>query len=97
MSQDYTMAMFNLGRMERAQSNANEWRDYAKQLEKKCVELGSGLEATAAVVNEMVDELNGEKPRVLSDPANKHLRLAFREKQKRISEAQLAGKNPLSF
>lgn len=97
MSQDFTMAMFNLGRLEKAQANVNDWREYAKKLESKCIDLRAGSDAQVAMSNEMIDELSGEKPRVLSDPKNKPLRDAFRAKQERISKAQLIGKNPLTF
>lgn len=94
---DFTMAMFNKGRAEGAAEAAASWRDYAKKLEKKCVELRTRDDAEASLVTEILHEIADEKPRVLSDLKNKPARDAFREKARRLSEVKLIGGNPLSF
>lgn len=92
MTQDFTMAMFNLGRLERSQANANDWKEYAQQLEaystkleKKCLELRMKVDSRIDMHNEIMDELCDKKPRVLSDPKNKSLRDAYRVKRECIS------------
>lgn len=94
---DFTMAMFNKGRAEGAAEVAASWKDYAKKLEQKCIELRVRDDAESSLVGGILDEIANEKPRLLSDPKNKPARDAFREKVRRLSEARLIDKNPLSF
>ncbi|MCM2309053.1 MAG: hypothetical protein NDI91_16470 [Sulfuritalea sp.] len=94
---DFTMAMFNKGRAEAAAESAASWKNYARELEQKCVELRAKTDAELCVVGEMLDEIANDKPRVISDPKNKPARDALRQKVRRLSEVRLIDKDPLSF
>lgn len=77
--------MFGRDPASRAQEEAAKWREYAKKLEEKCLNATANWHAEAKLVNEILDEVNSGKPRVLSDRKNKTARDALRAKTVRLS------------
>lgn len=86
MSDELTIAMYNRGRFEGAAASAQSWKGYAEKTEAKFIKAAAGLAAERALVGEIMDELEGKKPLRLSDPANRQMRIRFREEAKQSSE-----------
>lgn len=70
-----------------AQEEAEKWREYAKKLEEKCLDVTASWHAEAKLVTEILNEVDSGKPRVLSDRQNKAARDAVRnmERQRVLS------------
>jgi uncharacterized coiled-coil DUF342 family protein len=84
-------------RIREANKAARSWKEYAQKLEEKCIELAADFDAAKAIMDEVIDEAEGLKPRRLSIRANKKLRIQYANKVRRISEAKLIGVNPLEI
>jgi len=84
-------------RIAKANEAIKSWKDYAQKLEKKCIELAADFDAVKAIMDEIIDEAEGLKPRSLSIRANRKLRIQYANKIRRKSEAEMIGINPLNI
>lgn len=90
MSEDLTIAMYNRGRYEGAVQSAQSWRRHAEEIEAKLVRAAAELDVTIKLSNAIIAELKEEsvKPRRLSDPENRQLRVRFKDELRPAAQAK---------